>query len=190
MSCCEDTGRSLRYIEMQRNNFQWVYGAKHNFWVMIRTCSMSIWNRTILFENVSRDWNYEIHETPRIKSESSYNRCPHAGNTFQLSFEFFLLADYLFWLSFIRLCWNPVKMTYSVQILVISWWVNMLFFTHKKIQTSKIWFTCFNKWHPKNTVPKQRCTATPRFPDIRYRLDVAAWNRWEIGKPPLVIERW
>ena len=43
-------------------------------------------------------------------------------------------------------------------------------FVTQKNKTSKIWFTSFNKKHPKNTAPKQRCTATPRFPDIRYRL--------------------
>ena len=49
---------------------------------------------------MSRNWNYEIRGTPRIKSESSYNRCPHAGNRFQLSSEFFF-ARGLFILTFL-----------------------------------------------------------------------------------------
>ena len=159
---------------MQRNNFQWVYGAKHNFWVMIRTCSMSIWNRIILFENVSRDWNYEIHDTPRIKSESSYNRCPHAGNRFQLSSEFFS-SRIIYFDIHLSIC---VGIQSKWHVRSRYWWF------HGE------WTCCFSKFcHTKNQniqnlihqfwqeTPKEHCPEAALYSDTsfsRYKVQTAS----------------
>ena len=70
-------------------------------------------------------------------------------------FWVFFIGDYLFWLSFIHLCWNPVKMTCPVQILVVSWWVNMVFFPWEKWRSQKICLVDFIIRVLKNNVLKQ-----------------------------------
>ena len=134
--------------------------AKKQISGVTKSCWMLTEFRTNPAQNVSRDWNYEIHETPRIKSESSYNRCTYCGKHISVVFWDFSLAAYLFWHSFILLGWIPAHSKSKWHVRLWYGWASMLYFSWEKSRNPKNCPVDFCAKLLKNITLKQLDTTT------------------------------